>query len=106
MSASPSFAHYPIADSIRHLPAHPAKPYYIEFSKGTLELGLYAPRGVDPQSPHTRDEFYVVVAGQGEFVAGNERTTFGPGDALFVAAGVVHRFENFTDDLVLWVVFV
>ncbi|MDQ3378133.1 MAG: cupin domain-containing protein, partial [Actinomycetota bacterium] len=28
-----------------------------------------------------------------------------PGDALFVPAGVEHRFENFTDDLVAWVVF-
>ncbi len=30
---------------------------------------------------------------------------FGPGDLLFVPAGVVHRFEEFTDDLVVWVVF-
>ena len=30
---------------------------------------------------------------------------FGPGDLLFVPAGVVHRFEEFTDDLAVWVVF-
>ena len=28
------------------------------------------------------------------------------GDAIFVPAGTVHRFEDFTDDLVVWVVFV
>jgi mannose-6-phosphate isomerase-like protein (cupin superfamily) len=106
VSSAPSFAQYRLADSVAHLPTQPAEPYVIEYQKGTTELGLYAPRGRDPQSPHTRDEFYVVVSGRGEFVAGEARTTFGPGDALFVAAGVVHRFENFSDDLVVWVVFV
>lgn len=28
-----------------------------------------------------------------------------PGDFLFVPAGVEHRFEEFTDDLAVWVVF-
>lgn len=27
------------------------------------------------------------------------------GDTLFVAAGVTHRFEQFSDDFVTWVVF-
>jgi hypothetical protein len=27
------------------------------------------------------------------------------GDLLFVAAGAEHRFEDFTDDLAVWVVF-
>ena len=27
------------------------------------------------------------------------------GDAFFVAAGVVHQFENFSEDFVTWVVF-
>jgi quercetin dioxygenase-like cupin family protein len=30
---------------------------------------------------------------------------FGPGDLLWVPAGVVHRFKDFTDDLAVWVVF-
>ena len=29
----------------------------------------------------------------------------GPGDLLFVPARVPHRFDNFTDDLVVWVIF-
>ena len=72
---------------------------------GTMLAKLYAPRGTDPQSPHTRDEVYVVAKGGGTFVAGALRTPFGPGDFLFVPAGLVHRFEDFTDDLALWVVF-
>jgi mannose-6-phosphate isomerase-like protein (cupin superfamily) len=66
---------------------------------------LYAPVERDPQTPHTRDEVYFVVSGSGDFVVAGERATFNPGDALFVAAGVEHRFENFTADFTTWVVF-
>jgi len=46
-----------------------------------------------------------VVTGAGDFVAGKERTKFHAGDMLFVAAHEEHRFENFTDDLAVWVFF-
>jgi mannose-6-phosphate isomerase-like protein (cupin superfamily) len=75
------------------------------FQHGSLLLKLFAPRGHDPQPPHTRDELYFVVKGQGWFVNGSERYRFATGDALFVPAGVVHRFEDFSDDMVVWVVF-
>jgi mannose-6-phosphate isomerase-like protein (cupin superfamily) len=68
-------------------------------------VGLYAPSGVDPQTPHTRDELYVVMRGAGWFVNGGVREPFGPGDILHVPAGVPHRFEEFTDDFATWVVF-
>lgn len=72
---------------------------------GSLLLKLYSPDGVDRQTPHTRDELYVVASGSGVFLNGDTRHTFGPGDALFVPAGVVHRFESFTADFQVWVVF-
>ena len=75
------------------------------FRHGTLEVELYAPRGHDPQQPHTRDEVYVVVSGSGTFVHGEARDPFEPGDFLFVPAGQEHRFEDFTDDLSVWVLF-
>ncbi len=75
------------------------------FRHGSLLVKVYAPRGHDPQSPHKQDEIYIVVTGTGRFVTGAESRAFGPGDMLFVAAGVPHRFEDFSDDLVLWVVF-
>ena len=68
-------------------------------------MGLYAPTGVDPQTPHPRDELYVVMRGAGWFVNGDTREPFGPGDILHVPAGVQHRFEEFTDDFATWVVF-
>lgn len=72
---------------------------------GTMELRWYAPKGQDPQVPHDKDEVYVVVSGSGWFVCGDRRDRFGPGDALFVKARAVHRFEDFTDDFATWVIF-
>ena len=38
-------------------------------------------------------------------IQGEERVPFGPGDVLFVAAGAVHRFEEFSHDFATWVIF-
>ena len=75
------------------------------FRHGTLRVEIYAPRSRDPQQPHTKDEIYVVVQGEGVFVNGDTRQPFGPGDVMFAAAGEVHRFEEFTDDFYTWVCF-
>src|SRR5262245_32720248 len=72
---------------------------------GTMALRYYAPRGTDPQVPHDQDEVYVVISGTGTFINGEHRVRFGPGDALFAAAGAVHRFVEFSDDFATWVVF-
>ena len=34
-----------------------------------------------------------------------ERDRFAAGDAIFVAAGVDHHCEEFTEDLTVWVIF-
>lgn len=75
------------------------------FEHGSLQVKLYAPRDHDPQTPHTRDEVYVVVFGRGLYFDGVERRRFGPGDLLFAPAGCEHRFEEFSDDLAVWVIF-
>ena len=87
---------------------------------GSMELGWFAPKQDAPLSPHDRDEVYILVSGTGVFmraveghpfddttlpIQGEERVTFGPGDALFVAAGTVHRFEKFSDDFATWIIF-
>ena len=94
-----------MAEAIAKLPGPDGERFAPVLEHGTLLVEIYAPRGHDPQTPHTRDEIYVVVAGEGIFVNGPEQARFGPGDVLFVPAGVVHRFEAFTDDLVVWVFF-
>ncbi len=72
---------------------------------GSLEVRFYAPKESDPQTPHDRDEVYVVTSGRGTFVRGDERVAFEPGDMLFVPAKMEHRFEDFSADLATWVVF-
>jgi len=75
------------------------------FRHGTLLVKYYAPRGEDPQKPHAQDEAYVIARGSGTFFDGTTRRPFAPGDLLFAAAGVAHRFEDFTDDFGVWVLF-
>ncbi len=92
----------------------------LTMAHGTMELRWFAPKQADPQTPHDRDELYIVISGTGTFmraveshpfddtalpIQGEERVPFGPGDALFVAAGTVHRFENFSDDFATWIIF-
>jgi quercetin dioxygenase-like cupin family protein len=45
------------------------------------------------------------VRGEGWFLCDGERHRFGPGDFLLAPAGVVHRFEEFTANLAVWVLF-
>jgi mannose-6-phosphate isomerase-like protein (cupin superfamily) len=97
--------HLTVADALRRLPGPDGERYVELFQHGTLSVEMYAPRGNDPQTPHDRDEVYVVARGSGEFVNGGTRHRFGPGDLLFVPAHLPHRFERFTDDLAVWVMF-
>jgi mannose-6-phosphate isomerase-like protein (cupin superfamily) len=83
----------------------PGRASALLLTHGTLELRYYAPRGSDTQTPHSRDELYIIAHGSGWFVRGTERVRFATGDALFVAAGVPHRFEDFSDDFGTWVMF-
>ncbi|MGI9009307.1 MAG: cupin domain-containing protein [Streptosporangiaceae bacterium] len=72
-----------------------------------LSVGTYciAAGGTDDQEPHAEDEIYLVTAGQASFEAGGQRVAAGPGTALFVPAGEVHRFTDVTEDLAVVVVF-
>jgi mannose-6-phosphate isomerase-like protein (cupin superfamily) len=95
----------PWRDALAKLPTPEGKRFVETLAHGTLVVELYAPRGHDAQKPHTRDELYVVVAGRGTFFCDGQRRPFDTGDALFARAGAVHRFEDFSDDLAVWVIF-
>ena len=92
-------------EALKRLPGPQGERSVALFEHGSLVVKLYAPRGSDPQTPHSRDEVYVVAQGSGEFVCAGARQTFGPNDVLFAAAGVEHRFESFTEDFAVWVFF-
>ena len=102
--ASPDF-HSTIENALGQLPRPDGKRFVELFRHGSLQLEAYAPRGTDPQTPHSRDEVYVVVCGQGQFHCGNASRPFGPGDILFVPAGIEHRFSNFSEDFFTWAIF-
>lgn len=105
MTSLPQGAQLRVSDGLHRLPGSRGERFVELLRYGTLNVELYAPRDVDPQTPHDRDEVYMVVEGRGDFVCGDMRRVFGPGDLLLVPAGVVHRFENFSNDLVVWVLF-
>ena len=81
---------------------------YLEFMRyPSLSLGLYAlpAGGTDPQHPHTEDEVYYIISGQGMIQVGAENRPVEPGTTVFVAAGVEHRFHTITEDLKILVFF-
>ncbi|HMG35108.1 MAG TPA: cupin domain-containing protein [Blastocatellia bacterium] len=94
-----------LMDALRLLPSSDGKRFAPVFRNGSLLVEIYAPQNPDTQTSHKQDEVYIVVSGRGWFVNDEQRHEFGPGDFLFVPAGVEHRFEDFTDDIVVWVVF-
>ncbi len=75
------------------------------FAQPALDIALYKPDQTDPQTPHLRDEIYVIATGSGTFVQEEESRPFGPGDLLFVPKGVPHRFVDFSPDFSTWVIF-
>jgi mannose-6-phosphate isomerase-like protein (cupin superfamily) len=81
------------------------KEFTLLFRHGSLEVEIYRPNQIDRQTPHIRDEIYVIISGTGYFVNGDQRHPFEPGEVLFVPAGIVHRFEDFTPDFATWVFF-
>jgi mannose-6-phosphate isomerase-like protein (cupin superfamily) len=94
--------------SLAHAQAAPLTPgdlSAILLRHGSMTLEYYCPKGVDTQTPHTKDEVYIIARGHGWFRHGAGRTACVQGDALFVPAGVEHRFEEFSADFETWVIF-
>ena len=98
-------AHLILAEALKTLEALHGPDFAVLFEHGSLTLDIFCPRRQDVQEPHTRDEVYVVIAGHGFFSHGGEYQACSAGDVLFVAAGVEHRFEEFSDDFATWVIF-
>ena len=87
------------------IPGPPGQHFVSLMERGTLRVLLSLPVSPNRQTPHAQDEVYIIVRGRGVLFHGGERDPFGPGDLIFVSAGSEHWFEDFTEDLAVWVVF-
>jgi mannose-6-phosphate isomerase-like protein (cupin superfamily) len=96
---------------LSQLPLHATEHWpdgvrFIEaFARGGLEMELYAPRGVDTQGPHARDEIYIVIAGSAALDIDGVEHPCDVGDALFVPARAPHHFVRISDDFATWAIF-
>ena len=97
--------HVSLAEALTKGPPPPGNLAVPIFSHGSLVVELYTPVGHDPQKPHTRDEVYFVTRGKGLFFDGERRHSVEAGSVLFVPAGQIHRFEDFSSDFTVWVAF-
>ncbi len=104
-AASTSQIQVRLKDALAMVPKREERKFATVFEHGTLSVEMYTPKDIDRQQPHSRDEVYVIARGTGEFVYADQRVKFGPGDFLFVPAGVAHRFERFSKDFATWVMF-
>src|SRR5438309_8296182 len=105
MKSSAGIAHVGLLDALSKGPPPPGNLAVPIFSHGSLVVELYTPVGHDPQKPHTRDEVYFVARGKGFFFDGEQRHSIQAGSFLFVPAGQIHRFDDFSSEFVVWVVF-
>lgn len=81
---------------------------YVEFLRiPAMSAGFYAlpAGGTDPQTPHREDEVYYVIRGRAAITIADREHPVQPGDTVFVAKGVEHRFHSVTEPLELLVVF-
>lgn len=96
---------YPIDSLTLRIPGKNGERFTEVLKNKDVEVYLYRPQGKDSQTPHGRDELYFVVSGSGTFYCSGQRTLFKTGDCFLVQAQEEHRFEDFTEDLSVWVVF-
>jgi mannose-6-phosphate isomerase-like protein (cupin superfamily) len=81
---------------------------YLEFIRTpSLSVGTYLlpAGGVDTQQPHTEDEVYYVISGNGSITVGEEEQAVSPGSTILVKANVPHHFHSITEALTLLVFF-
>lgn len=91
-----------LTDSLVRLQPKEGSRFIELFEHRSVQVELFRPTEVTDPAVHDRDEFYVVVRGRGVIAHGTGRTPVGPGDFLYVPARLPHRFEEFSDDLTLW----
>ncbi|MBC7850823.1 MAG: cupin domain-containing protein [Chitinophagaceae bacterium] len=94
-----------LEEAMAQLPLEDIQRFTVVMKHGTMSVEYYAPRFKDLQTPHPQDELYIIAAGKALFIREEKKITCRAGDVLFVPAGTMHKFENFSDDFATWVIF-
>jgi mannose-6-phosphate isomerase-like protein (cupin superfamily) len=105
MNASDRSGVIRLDDARARIPGPAREHYATLLQRGSLRLLLSRPLRPNEQAPHAQDELYFIVQGSGVLFHDGKRERFKAGDALFVAAGTEHHFEDSSDDFTVWVVF-
>ena len=102
----PDFVAYTL-DELRQEADRERGPWFEFLTRAGLEAGIYTLSAgeTDRQSPHDRDEVYLVLSGRAAFTADGRTVEVGEGSVLFVAALVEHRFHDVAEDLRVLVFF-
>lgn len=94
-----------LTDARARIPGPAGEHSVSVLERGSLNLKFSLPVSPNQQTPHAQDEIYVIMQGSGVLFHDGKRDAFGPGDVMFIAARTEHHFEDFTEDLAVWVVF-
>ena len=81
---------------------------YLEFLRvPALSTGLYVldAGATDPQKPHSEDEVYYIISGQGRITVGQAECALKAGSVVYVKADEPHFFHNISEKLVILVLF-
>lgn len=97
--------HHLTIDEAKHALSMELNPFVVLLKDKQMSVEYFAPKGVDAQTPHAQNELYVIASGSGELCRDGEICWCTTGDVLFVPAGMVHRFQNFSEDFATWVIF-
>ena len=81
------------------------EPYECIVNEPGAQILIFAPRGTDYQTAHTRNEAYFVVSGSATLDLDGETFAVSAGDLAWVPRNVEHRFRDISDDFVTWVAF-
>jgi mannose-6-phosphate isomerase-like protein (cupin superfamily) len=92
-------------EQAREALARESNPFVMLMKDKAMRIEYFSPKGIDTQAPHSQDELYVITSGTSDFIRASEMVRCKMGDVLFVPSGMVHRFQNFSNDFATWVIF-
>ena len=73
--------------------------------RGTVDVALSMPNLPVQQTPHARDEIYIIIRGRAIAMHDGKRETCAAGDLVFIASGIEHQFEDTSEDFAVWRIF-